>query len=507
MNLTIDPWIPTEQGTVSLQDVFSPGAAFKRVEGSAPEKIAIYKLLFGIFARSNELGQTTAEYLRQYKDRFELFHPTAPFGQMASLTPAAGNSPAPIDKLLFQGGFGEKNKTFRTSSTVFSPSEAIVALLVFLNFDVGGTRSTAVWNDLATSKGAWLQGCCTNMVHTIAIGETLRQTIEWNTPDKTTYQADWGPWGIPTWESGGLGHSDEAASFMGRCLPMSRLCRLMASLDGVVMAVRRDYEKPRSSSKHKVTKAHFTVGVRDFLTTLGKNESGPHTVRCNLDRALWRNLPAVVQSSEKTGSPWGIYAQKYLTSGSSYTIWCGGLATDKGKVLDAYEHSFFVPECGIYPEARQKLISAVEYSEKVGNALDRAAWNYVTQYFTGSGDNVTVPPESQAYSKIRARTSWRFWTRMNYLGESLILRCVNREADAIWETDVRRLACETMESEFPHQTPRELKAFQCAERSFLHNLYTPSAGSGADTTTNATKKEKTKSKKSGKMNNSPPQPV
>lgn len=223
-NLLDKPWIQvrtTGGGTeeVSVRDIFRRAGDFQGIAGEIPtQEVAILRLLLAIMYRStakkrtqdNVLLQWSAwwqarelplqaidEYLDRHHDRFDLWHPSAPFMQVADLRTAKGGASG-LAKIIAEVPAGDKFFTTRDGKGIeaLSIAEAARWLIHTQAFDVSGIKSGAVGDERVSGGKGYPIGIGISgwfgMV--IAEGASLIETLLLNlvlTPDPTTDSVVW----------------------------------------------------------------------------------------------------------------------------------------------------------------------------------------------------------------------------------------------------------------------------------------------------------------------------
>lgn len=223
-NLIDQPWIRVRwldgsEGEVSLREAFARAHEIRDLAGDLPtQDFAVLRVLLAILYRAldSEAADDPAEawqelweqstlpmdpiefYLDQWRHRFDLFHPEAPFLQVADLRTAKGETKSL--ELLVPDSVG----LFPMRSTVeaLTPAEAVRWLVHCHAYDISGIKSGAV-GDPRVSGGrgypigigwaGWLGGIT-------AIGDSFRETLLLNLVlDRPRDDRD-----LPIWEEAPL---------------------------------------------------------------------------------------------------------------------------------------------------------------------------------------------------------------------------------------------------------------------------------------------------------------
>ncbi|MDO5066004.1 MAG: type I-E CRISPR-associated protein Cse1/CasA [Propionibacteriaceae bacterium] len=165
-NLTSEPWIPVLRldGTsdqLSLRECFSEADQIRRLSTELPtQSFAVLRVLLAIIHDAigihweSDLEELHEEgldlerieaYLTEYEDRFDLFHPTRPFMQVATLR-TAKNEASGLEKLISDVPNGDPFLTTRAGQGLskIEAAEAALWLIHCHAFDPSGIRSGAV---------------------------------------------------------------------------------------------------------------------------------------------------------------------------------------------------------------------------------------------------------------------------------------------------------------------------------------------------------------------------
>lgn len=167
-SLLDEPWVlvlTTDGATdeVSLLDLFRRAPSIREIVGDVPTQgFALLRLALAVVARATD-GPRDAEtwqrlwdagappverieaYLERYRERFDLFHPTTPFFQVAGLTTARGEFSG-LEKLIADVPAGHQYFTTRAGKGLarISPAEAARWLVHVQAYDVSGIKSGAI---------------------------------------------------------------------------------------------------------------------------------------------------------------------------------------------------------------------------------------------------------------------------------------------------------------------------------------------------------------------------
>lgn len=269
-SLIDEPWIlvrTTAGGTdeVSLLELFRRSPNLAEIVGDLPtQAFALLRLALAILQRAVDgprdeddwwelwnVGAPPMEaieaHLERFRDRFDLFHPTTPFFQVADLRTAKGEHSG-LEKLIADVPAGHPYFTTRAGAGMdrLTPAEAARWLVHLHAFDISGIKSGAV-GDARVKGGRGYPigvGWAGNLGGLVVEGDDLWRTlllntIAWDQP--SLVQA--GPGDLPAWErpEDSAAEDDDVASRPRGPLDLytwqSRRARLVGDRSGVVGVV------------------------------------------------------------------------------------------------------------------------------------------------------------------------------------------------------------------------------------------------------------------------------
>jgi CRISPR system Cascade subunit CasA len=356
MNLATDPWIPVVRtdgriGTFSLEQAFDQGQSVRDLDVRPHERIALMRLLLAIahagldgpsddndWRRCREgLAGAALGHLGKHRASFQLLGEGARFGQLYSGT---NHSPKPdathpmwASKLDLLLSTGQKSTVFDNAASslrAFKPSALARMLLAYQACSplVGGTykgRSPCIER---------------NMLHTFLCGENLLETIWLNLLDRALVERHYGAhhWGIPVWLAMPKSPTDELAirnatkTYLGRLIPLPRAIWLVE--DGRTIGLKNGLKYPAWVGEPPEPSATLMAGE-------SKGERRVFGIRLN--RALWRDLPALAVKRRSQGAR-GALAWQRLPDNQLCEFRVIGVVTDgMAKVLDMVESVFALP--------------------------------------------------------------------------------------------------------------------------------------------------------------------
>jgi CRISPR system Cascade subunit CasA len=326
-NLLHEPWIPVKTASgdlaeVSILECFRRSHELVVVVGETPSQAAsTLRLLIAILYRAlpvtrpkpgvgwqawwdaDSLPMVDIEaYLERYADRFDLFHETQPFMQVAALR---ANKTSGLAKLIADVPDGEQFFTTRAGASVerISPAEAARWLVHCHAFDPSGIKTGAVGDPrVKGGKGypigvGWAGWC--GLI--FARGNTLRETLLLNLDLHLNVRADSASWERPPHD---VTTDDEHPEPLGPADIMtwqSRRVALLRDDRGMVVDAVIANGDPIHPRNRQALEPHC-----------GWRFSTPQTKAHGIDvymprshdpaRALWRGLPSLLPQPESVSA-------------------------------------------------------------------------------------------------------------------------------------------------------------------------------------------------------------
>lgn len=375
MNLTTTPWIPVIQkdGTkvlVSLFNLFSKGKEIRDLAVNPPRRIALMRFLICVVQAaldgpedeahwikcSENIGEEAIEYLKKWKDRFDLYGAT-PFMQIPGLGVKEGNEKdaiKPLGTLSFQSPYGGSNTPlFDRQSTMPNASvtetEIPLNLLTVMSFSTGGKVGQSQWEKNQYNHSTFAAPCI-KAIHTFVLGKNIIETLHWNLLCKTgslcgVDHLPNGKWGRPVWEDFPETPNDNRAwdnafkTYLGRLVPLSRLVSITSD-QCILGPVPKEF-----------TIEHLPQ-FREATTTVIMNKKGEsYYFSVSSTKHVWRDLGALLargkNSMEAAGAVVLGRVERYSDRFSEQTveIWTGGLETGAtaAKLSDMVEWRLSLP--------------------------------------------------------------------------------------------------------------------------------------------------------------------
>lgn len=411
------PWIPVEaQGgevrEIGLLELFRDAHEIKRVTHFSPVvTVSLYRLVFAIYHRAvpiespSQWGEVWDEgghfnqvstYLEQWRHRFDLFDEKAPFWQVPDMTEEHGvMSWAKLaverndnnNAVLFDHSLSGKPGTadFATMARLLVATQMI---------SVGAGNSATGYN---------VHSLIANTLVIIPEGNNLAETIVANA-QLSSGENDAPIWEQPVW----LVQQIKSLNAEKYFKPVTGLAeRLTWPTRAIKLLVNEDGAT--------VSHIHFGVGIkpepandnRDPWVGYRVAKDGTWTQqRLRPDRAIWRDLHALVVESERDEYEAAIVMQNLRTLAAeaeerpvptNWTVLVGGQAADKAKIEGWAQERWRVPERVLHAPhlARIPRVAMLE-AEEVRRELYRIGFRLI-------GDSV-APDRKLDASEQRALT-------------------------------------------------------------------------------------------------------
>jgi len=482
MNLSIGKWIPVvnahgQPSTASLLDLFDAEQEIRDLAVTAPQRIAIYRLLICIAQTAldgpatreeweicqPEIATTAHRYLVKWQDRFELFDDRHPFLQFPGLSKPVKSGKAteeeswvPASKLDFALSTGNNTTLFDHAAAtdlprVFEPWQLALTLLGFQSFSPGGRIGVASWHGKETSgKGSSSHALCSSsaMLHVFIRKETVLATIHANLLTKVEVANEKLTWGRPLWEHFPSSFDDAAAitnattTYLGRLVPLSRAILLYPDCVNMILGNGLTYN---SFPNHPPEPSASTVIGKDNQRRLLGIGSRP----------IWRELPAAL-CKRRMDQPGGPAILGKVDESTAFDLWAGAFQTDKATILGSVESVFHIPPRLMSEPGRLAYEEEIQLSQKISQTVAEAADIYRKH----------LEAKPQNYPEKRDALSF-YWTRIEQalplLNAHFQAPENSAEADAFlekWRRTLWSTAYAAYTACCPAQTPRKRRASQ-----------------------------------------------
>jgi CRISPR system Cascade subunit CasA len=502
MNLVTEPWIPVvkpggEHRLASLLEVFTEGQQFSDLSVRPHERIALMRLLICVAQAAldgpedidswdeapKNLPQAAERYLEKWRDSFDLFHSQKPFLQVACIEKPAKNAKADQDsdlgtltsasKLDFALATGNNTTLFDhggcpTATRTFPPAVLALMLLTSQQFSPGGLIAKVRWDGKETSKSSAHAPCTpSSMLHAYLRCKTLYDTICVNLLTKETVAQHFnhvshGSWGKPIWECVPANLDDKPAvenatrTYLGRLVPLSRLLRLQANGDGILLGNGLVYPAfPEFPAEAAAT------------IVISRNNEERQLLGAGA-KAIWRDLSALI-ASRKQGQTGGALTLSNIPDNVPFDLWVGALLTNKASILDTVESVFHVPANMRTDNVRTAYDAEVRWAESIASKLSWAVETYREQIDGGWEAKIKMagPKKNQLRGQLHATATRHYWTAVEKLRPSLMdhVVAIGTTADAVeqtrtvWRKAVHGAAREAYKLACGQETPRQMRAF------------------------------------------------
>ena len=395
MNLVKEPWVPviTQDGTkklVSLFEAFERGDEWCDLAVNPIQRLSLMRLLICIAQAAldgpedeqdwlncrSRLVPAALGYLEKWHSAFELYG-EHPFLQVNELK-MTGN--AVLDKLDFSLSAGNNSVLFdhqaHPDGRHHTDAWHALMLLTFQCFSPGGLIGVNQWGgQKTTTTSEHAPAVEGSALHSLIRRELLTESIHSNLVTKqqiATISTEY-EWGRPIWET--MYESDNCNlissiprnNYLERLVPLSRAIKLGADINSFTLANGLPYAKLPIGREVDATVVIRKKGKEEYLGY----------VAVNLHRHPWRELAAILTLGTHANSN-GPMALAHLKQMEQHTvdIWTGGLAADKGKILDMAEWSFTLPVALLQESVLKEYETGVDMAVQGERALAMAVAKY-----------------------------------------------------------------------------------------------------------------------------------
>lgn len=481
MNVAFDPWIPVVSSSgkrelASLCSVFSEGENYADLAVRPHERVALMRLLLCVAHASldgpknydewcevpKRLPEMARTYLMEWKDSFELFHPTKPWLQVANLKPAKENdekSFTPLAKLDFSLASGSNSTLFdhegvNSADRLFDFTQLVLGLISIQNFSTCGLLSRPLWNGGATPDSAKDAPCITSsMYHVLLVGKNVAETVSLNICDFEELSllmngSPNGNWvGRPVWEQMPRNVSDatSAETFLGRLTPISRAIRLFEG-------------NPKMLYGEALRYATYPDFPQEFNTSVAirkiKNKQERCLVGARLNVRPWRQLDAILQYN-LSGKTISHALNLNHLEGEAIDIWVGALIRNPGKqdILDSVESRFHISRQFRTEIGCATYASEVQTAQSVSNLLDTAVYLYRIGLDPSDGKGLGSTASTHYWTTVESNLQL-LMKYIEALGTDDVI-----STKQLWRSKLFTAAREAYRMACGQDTPRQMKAF------------------------------------------------
>lgn len=422
-NLLDEPWIPVRLASGEVTEL-GLLALFRRAteiqalaEPSPPSLIALYRLLLAVTHRALTLGlgswrdkdrahwyaqglptDVLTGYLERRRERFWLFHPEAPFMQVAALATAeeTRHKLKPWTQVALESASGNNPVIFDHDVDIFPRAVPAIfvlrQLLGFLQFTAGGP--------VKALRGHDKDGPLCNSAAVMPVGRTLSQTLLLSLhPSTAAYVND-----MPSWERPPLSIAQirsQPTVATGPCDRYSRLTRsilLVRTQDGYLPTVKH----VRFAEGNSLLEDN---NAPDPMNAFRRTKSGLTCLTFVEGRAIWRDLAALLPEDPSKGAQqaasleWAVNLHDAIGKWDAYIpVLVAGLASVPGqmKYLRARSEHYQLPASVLHWNDAAAVLrnQLVRCNELFRNVREIAADMFAK----------TMPDSERKDTKARART-------------------------------------------------------------------------------------------------------
>ncbi len=473
-NLVDEPWIPVlvRDGTnrlASLDGVFSDANDdIVDLALNPYERVAVFRLLLCIAqsalgpgglkdeadwkAAKPLVGPASSKYLAKWHDRFFLYGPHA-FMQPDCIGLAKSGGAATREKLILSLAVGNKSTLFDHGAVApnrpLDDSTLAIGLLAYLNFSAGGLSSQCVWDGKPTEKiiqGAPLRE--RSMLVSMLMGKSLMETIWLNLQtDKWVKDSLGTTWGKPFWEIEVLSRTatnKNERTFLGHLVPLSRAVKLASGESSCILGEALQYPQlPEWRDP--------MASVKCLKDTKGNKVTDTY-VSSDPSKMPWRELASIL-SVKETGGRKSALALRHLnslTSEQEFTLWTGGLYSEKAKEVDTVEWMVSLSVGLLEEPAMNRYQQAIDWADRQRFSLALAAEEYARVMYV----------EKEKLRRFAIPAERVFWDLLAEPGNQRLVQDVNSETYLEdWKKAVGSMAKEAYRRTCPATTARQMEAF------------------------------------------------
>lgn len=407
LNLCTDPWLPVRMGSgacvrMGLEEFYSKAHEISDLILSAHERISIMRLLICIVQRAlngpkdreewedckESIVPNALVYLQKWRSAFDLLGEDGAFLQPSGVKACKSGDWGALSKISLSSAEGNTPALFDNDAGTerfVTLSQLAIDLIAFQNFAPGGTIGVTSWAGVQTgvkSPDSAPSGPCApkSAIHLFVCGECLLDTLWYNLctiEEITHYRMGMG---VPVWElmPTHMEHEDAVknatTTYLGRLVPLSRIVKIAMSADKCLTSKGISYPVYSDGS---------LIYYESTMSVVRDKDNQLRIVGANIDRAMWRNLPALLHRFSSENKSFACLEEQDLPS--HYGIWVGALVLDQAKILgtmeDYYEH-LDEKYVGVSADKRQAILMGMaDYGMKsVKNALLSYYHNFNSQF-------------------------------------------------------------------------------------------------------------------------------
>ena len=525
MNLAFDEWIPCVRNNgltsyASLADCLSDTDITDLVV-RPHERVALMRLLLCISYASlgipnnykewlevrDNITDGTKNYLKKWRNSFELFHKETPFLQISGLqNPSKSkknkNNSDSVDeedgsltstaKLDFSLASGNNSTLFDhealNNNRAATPEKLALDILTYQMFSPGGLIGSVVWDGQTTGRTSSDAPCVPgSMLHTFVRGDNLLDTIHLNIlaqDELSDYAALGDGWqGKPIWEFFPKGPQDSEAvknatqTFLGRMVPLSRAILLFPDGKSMLMGNGLTFPSFSNAKNPFPSEPSATVVLRQGK----KNEQELVLLGVHIGKSFWRQLHALTVQRLDKGSVGGCLAltHAYQDSSKGIDIIVDGLARDQANIVDVIESIFHVSKSLQSKNGHMFYKSEVKCAETIASALNFAIerWRFLVDGGWPVRLKVAGAKKREESTKLSAQAARNYWTSvvqgLHFLMEAMDALGTDAfcEKQQIWHRLLKNCALSVYRETCGQESDRKLRAFIMGKRVLLGSIY------------------------------------
>lgn len=511
MNVAFDDWIPvvTTDGKpklASLISVLTEGEIYADLAVRPQERVSLMRLFLCVAHAAldgpkdydewekvpQRLPGAAREYLKTWRDHFELFHPTRPWLQVKELT---GDKTSPVALMDFELATGNNSTLFDHAGQLpvrpVADARLALSLLTFQNFSPGGGSPIAQWKNVKTSQVGNPDAPCLSqsMAHSLIRGKHLTETIHLNLPTtedvskrykstllhkKDKKENVWKqiefndiPIGRPVWElfpsapDPALPEVFNATStYLGRLVPIARWIRLLNNSEMYCC----------NGFKYDTFKDNFpaeptaSVCLKRKIDDKGVETVERSVVSANPTKAIWRELSALLvkRSAFGLGGPLAIENAPHDTV---FDFQVCAMTRDQASMDIAIESVFHISPA--LHENMSAYKAEVQVAENLSRKLGWAIETYRREIDGGWEGRLKSAGKHLGKLKVKLHSiaTSHYWTAVEKK-----LGLLMAHIDAIgtdnaesslkeWRAMLFSSACDAYRMACGQSTPRQIRAF------------------------------------------------
>jgi len=439
MNFSLlnQPWIPltANDGTHtcgSLRDVLLCPAQWRGIGTTKPvEALALYRLLLAICHRGIGPGdpddraalvddwpsQQIENYLENWAERFDLFHPQYPFLQVPGLD-SADLKPVPWTRLAPDRASGSErllwDHSLHATPEAIAPAQAAVVLVAHLQFTPGGL--------IRALRSSGEQGPACGLLLTLPMGSTLQETLALSLVPQSSddHRSDLASWEKPAPTIEAL--KTKASVTKVPAGPADRYTWLSRAL----------LLPPGTSITHLFYGAGLAPAdspMPDPMAATVSGKKGHFPLKLREDRAMWRDFHALTVNESSVQPETVRTAVEIRSIQGEYDpiiLLAGGLLPDQAKiVLWRLEERRISPKLlAIQDDLITVINDVLKLAKSTGDQLRKALFVLCSAWLQNSSERSPASKDvnallhsTQAMAHYWAALEPAFWELVNQLGQ------------------------------------------------------------------------------------------